>query len=591
MGRKRCCCRSSGHSSTMSRSRATRIFVARRAPRPRRRPDRVRAQRRAAGPPQGATRAPSGGRGKSVAATAASVGAQHRGTDELEIKLRLPHKAVAHLIRHPAIAELKAGRARPHKLVSTYFDTPNLRLARDGVGLRIRRNGRQWIQTVKGPPAAESGGGLAARPEYEWALGRSSKMPSIDTTRLATTPWRRVLLKAARRGLAPVFITDFNRTEIPLTLADSTTAILAVDVGAIRAVNSARHTDLCEIELELGSGRVERLFELALTLASDLPLSLEPASKAARGVRLVSSTCAAPVRAENAEFARDATAGDVLASIIRVCLRQVECNADGIVHDDDPEWIHQMRIGTRRLRASLSLLRHLVASDDLIRLIAEVKWLAGALGPARDLDVLALETLPAVRSGARRAGDTATAIAIRPFAVKLGKQRKVARHDARTAVASRRFVQLVLAAGALAAKPQFGTLPGSPAAPTVDTPAREFASRLLERRQRKLLQRGASLPHAPADERHAARIAAKKLRYATEFFADLFSGKRARTYRKALSHLQDVLGALNDATVAARLARVIAGADSPAAATLQGWAAAQSTLAIDDLERAWRDFL
>ncbi|HYT97060.1 MAG TPA: CHAD domain-containing protein, partial [Casimicrobiaceae bacterium] len=167
---------------------------------------------------------------------------------------------------------------------------------------------------------------------------------------------------------------------------------------------------------------------------------------------------------------------------------------------------------------------------------------------------------------------------------------KAARNDARTAVASRRFVQLVLAAGALAARPLFGTLPGSPAAATVDTPAREFASRLLERRQRKLVQRGTSLPNAPADERHAARIAAKKLRYATEFFADLFSGRRARTYRKALTRLQDMLGVLNDATVAARLAREIAGPDSPAAATLQGWAAAQTTLAIDDLARAWRDF-
>ena len=88
----------------------------------------------------------------------------------------------------------------------------------------------------------------------------------------------------------------------------------------------------------------------------------------------------------------------------------------------------------------------------------------------------------------------------------------------------------------------------------------------------------------------AARIAAKKLRYATEFFADVFSGKRARTYRKALSHLQDVLGVLNDASVAARLAREIGGPDSPAAATLQGWAAAQSTLMIDDLSREWRDF-
>jgi CHAD domain-containing protein len=239
----------------------------------------------------------------------------------------------------------------------------------------------------------------------------------------------------------------------------------------------------------------------------------------------------------------------------------------------------------------LSLLRHCVASEDLIRLIAEVKWLAGALGAARDLDALALETLPAIRTGARGAGDAAAAVSLlRPFAIKIGKRRREARDEARTAVASRRFVQLMLAAGALAAKPEFGTSPDSSAAQMIKTPAREFASVLLAKRQRKLVGREASLPPAAADDRHAARIAAKKLRYATEFFAEIFPGKRARVYRKALMRLQDVLGVLNDATVAARLARDIAGPDSPAAATLQGWAAAQSSLAADELTSAWRDF-
>jgi CHAD domain-containing protein len=113
---------------------------------------------------------------------------------------------------------------------------------------------------------------------------------------------------------------------------------------------------------------------------------------------------------------------------------------------------------------------------------------------------------------------------------------------------------------------------------------------VLARRQKKLLRRGESLPDAPADARHAARIAAKKLRYATEFFADLFPGKRARAYRKSLTRLQDVLGAMNDATVALRLCREVAGADSRASALLQGWAAAQAMSARGDLARAWREF-
>ena len=505
---------------------------------------------------------------------------------ELEIKLRIPRNAIAQLLRHPALARHKAGRSRRRKLRSNYFDTANLRLAKAGVGLRIRRDGRTWIQTAKGPPDAASGGGLAARPEYEWPLGRSTRTPALDTTRLATTPWRRLLLKAARSGLETRFITDFSRTEIPLALPERTTALLAVDVGAIRAAGSPARLEICEIELELAAGNVAQLFRFAAELADDVPLSLQHESKAARGTRLVSGHAASPLHAENAELARDVAAGEALASIMRACLRQIEGNADGVLCDGDPEWIHQMRIGTRRLRACLSLMSHLVTSESLSRLITDVKWLASGLGRARDLDVLALETLPILRRGS----DTSALPAIRSFGARVAAQRKRARIAARDAVASRRFVRLILCAGALAATPEFDAV-GKPAADlSTGTLARDFAACLLSRRQKKLLQRGEALPDAPAETRHAVRIAAKKLRYATEFFADLFPGKRARSYRKSLTRLQDALGVMNDAVVAARLAREIAGPDSNAAALLQGWAAAQATLAAPDLAREWRDF-
>ena len=87
---------------------------------------------------------------------------------EIEIKLRIPKSAIAQLLRHPALAQHKSGRARRHKLVSTYFDTPNLALARAGVGVRMRRDGRRWIQTVKGPADDESAAGTVQR-----ALGAS----------------------------------------------------------------------------------------------------------------------------------------------------------------------------------------------------------------------------------------------------------------------------------------------------------------------------------------------------------------------------------------------------------------------------------
>jgi CHAD domain-containing protein len=91
-------------------------------------------------------------------------------------------------------------------------------------------------------------------------------------------------------------------------------------------------------------------------------------------------------------------------------------------------------------------------------------------------------------------------------------------------------------------------------------------------------------------ERHRTRILAKRLRYATEFFAPLFPGRRARAYRNALAKLQATLGALNDAAVAAALAAELGGPASPGAAMFAGWAAAQDQAATPTLDRARRAF-
>jgi triphosphatase len=219
-----------------------------------------------------------------------------------------------------------------------------------------------------------------------------------------------------------------------------------------------------------------------------------------------------------------------------------------------------------------------------------VKWLAGALGPARDLDVLAIETLPRMFAAMRSERGTSAAQALRSLSARVGRQRKTARAEARAAVASPRFVQLVLAAAALASAPNLGVPAESEPGAQLSQSARKFARPLLERRHRKLLRRGDGLAHASPDARHAVRIAAKKLRYATEFFAALFPRKRARAYRAALMKLQEVLGTLNDAAVASVHAARIAGADSVAAATFQGSAAAQFTQHAPELDAAWRRF-
>jgi CHAD domain-containing protein len=173
---------------------------------------------------------------------------------------------------------------------------------------------------------------------------------------------------------------------------------------------------------------------------------------------------------------------------------------------------------------------------------------------------------------------------------RTARRRGGARAAARAAVRSPRFQQLVLGIGAMCNARRVGNL--DPGATTELPPGiTEFARKLLERRHRRLAKRGAALADGTPEERHAVRIAAKKLRYAAEFFAPLFPRKHARAYAKSLAALQDVLGRANDAATAARLvAELREDAHEPAVAALAGWIGAQGAAILPLSGAAWTGF-
>ena len=175
---------------------------------------------------------------------------------EIELKLATDPATLASLPRHPAVAALARGRVRRSRLVSRYYDTASNALHDAGVALRLRRDGRRWLQTVKGPGVAVAG--VHQRAEFEWPLSR----PRLDLARLATTPWQETFAKAARHRLQPLFTTDVLRTSRSLAFSDGTRATLCLDHGLIIA--KARRAPICEIEIEFVDGDLRLLTDLGL---------------------------------------------------------------------------------------------------------------------------------------------------------------------------------------------------------------------------------------------------------------------------------------------------------------------------------------
>ena len=508
---------------------------------------------------------------------------------EIELKLAIDPTAVPGLLRHPALQAVRTGRLRTSRLVAHYYDSPDARLARNDLALRVRREGRRWIQTLKGPAEPTGGAGLQVRGEWAWPV----RDAALDPALVATTPWHKVLAKALRRGgLVRCFSTEFARRTLPLAFPDGTHAELAIDRGEIRAFANGRlrRAPICEIEIELKAGEVVNLYRLALALRADLPLRVLADSKAARGYALRRGAHLVndePVHAARVALAPDASAVEALAAVARECLHQIAANAAGLLSETDPEWIHQMRVGTRRLRSCLSLVVHVAPAVPLDDVRADIKWLAKILGHARDWDVFTTQTLPPFVAAFAR--DETLAPGLARVRARVAARRRSARAAARAAVASPRFHRLLLATALAVAS--IGVDAASASTRAQSDRADSFAAALLARRHRKLLERGAALAHASDQERHAARIAAKRLRYAAEFFAPLFARRRAGGYVEALAELQDVLGQCNDAASASAHAAELAGTtDATLAATIRGWAAAHGAALAPGLAKAWRRF-
>jgi CHAD domain-containing protein len=275
------------------------------------------------------------------------------------------------------------------------------------------------------------------------------------------------------------------------------------------------------------------------------------ASKAERGYALATGAHPTPRRAARIELSPDASLEEALTVILEACLEHVLANIEPAREGVDPEGVHQLRVALRRTRAALRLFRSALPVDSARAFESELRWLAGELGPARDLDVFL--------------GDRLEPLAARfPYDPSLKRLLDAARElreraydRVRAALDSPRASAVLLALGGWLVARAWRTPDDPEAAARLAAPAAARAADLLERRLAKVRKRGRQLAQRTPEERHRLRIELKKLRYAGEFLQSLFPGARSERMLRRLAALQDTLGALNDVAMAERLLHAI----------------------------------
>ncbi|MDY0106322.1 MAG: CHAD domain-containing protein [Giesbergeria sp.] len=459
---------------------------------------------------------------------------------EIEIKLALPAGGTAALLRQlqavPALARHPPVRQQVHNL---YYDTPDQALRRQRAALRIRRvegaGGPQWLQTLKTADAGLSA--LSRRGEWEVPVDG----PALQQQALREAPpWRHLDPDGALfAALQPCFATDFERTRWTVKVRTGATIEVALDRGQITA--DGRTAPVCELELELLSGPPEALFRLAGQIArrvAVLPLS---ASKAQRGFALAQGLLDAPQRAQPPGPPRRASVQALAGPLLAEMFDQFTANLHALLAAEHPELVHQARVGWRRWRSALRMLRPALA-------VPPPGWpglepLLDLLGELRDLDVACTQTLPTLQS-AYVAGDAgraaAWAAAEQRFLAAAALQRKAVRLALQEPLTGQALLGITQWLEALADAPQ-----------TPAEPARRWARQRVARLHArwKAARRGA----VDTASQHRARLLAKRLRYNIEALQPLLPG-RAQRWRERASCQQDAVGALRDVVQAGVLA-------------------------------------
>ncbi|MBB1255541.1 CYTH and CHAD domain-containing protein [Streptomyces sp. OF3] len=461
-------------------------------------------------------------------------------------------------------------------LDARYFDTADLRLAADGVTLRHRTGPGEHGWQLKLPVepdvreeirSDEAGEDPETPPAALVALTRSRTRdrPLRPVMRLTTTRAVHTLRDAAGAALAEV-------------VRDAVSAERADDQG------SARWSEI-EVELAEGSG-TDLLDAVGQAL---LAAGLHRADTPSKLRRALHETGLAPVPAALPDPGPPHTAGDAVLRYLRAQAAELVA-LDPAVRRGREDSVHRMRVASRRLRSALRTHRALLDRAATEPLVDELGWFAAELGLERDLEVLTarlrerVDTLPAeLRPG--------------PVLARLRAHERDRRRPARRAVLaaldSDRWLRLLADLDRLTARPPL--LPAAHRPP--HKPLRKAVTRDFDRLATRMDQVLRS-PEGPERDgaAHAARKAAKRLRYAAET-AQLAHGKTAARYARRVRRLQDLLGAHQDAVVTRAALRELAaeadaaGESSFAYGVLYGReerAAADTLAALPDAWRALR---
>jgi len=262
---------------------------------------------------------------------------------------------------------------------------------------------------------------------------------------------------------------------------------------------------------------------------------------------------ATPGAAKPVVLSPDLTATQALDVVVRAAGEHVSRHVELLVAQREPEALHQVRVGVRRARSAISLLRRALGDGEKLAWVStEIRDLAVPLGRARDLDITVRDHANGLPGHIRE---------------QLLARREAAYDQVVALVGSERWSDLRTHVDGLL-RHLHDEVPADP-------PAAEAAAAALDRSLRRVLRDGASLAGASPTERHEVRKEARRLRHGVQAFGSLYAvppgsavepGSPVHEFGQRVADVQDTLGDLGDLQTSRHLLELV-GAPPPEADT------------------------
>jgi CHAD domain-containing protein len=482
---------------------------------------------------------------------------------EIEAKFILPDReTLGHLESTHALDGLTLSTCRSKNVIDVYVDTPEHRLFAAGYTCRQREVDGQVLMTLKSLDRGR--GGVYRREELEVALPRAAPPAEWPDSPVRT----RVLEIVGDAPLTPWF--ELRQTRLARQMYDGKRLVGELSLDDVCMTGNGKTLSFFEVEAELGQeGTSDDLARIVASLKNEWRLDPEPRSKFERALEFLgaaprrarrtakrTSAAAAPAAApppppDRPGIRADDSMAEAARKTLYLHLRRMVWLEDRVRAGQDREALHDMRVATRRMRASLQVFDGCIRRKTVKPFAQTLRRAGRTLGAVRDMDVFMekaehyLEGLPA-----ERRPELGPLLNVWKEEYARVREELIAFLDSDAYKRFKEdFSELLNRPGALE-RPRADDKEPMPTRVPHVLPIILFQGLARVQAYEGEMRR----PDVPLVRYHQLRIASKSLRYTLEFFEEVL-GPEAKIPIEQVKQLQDHLGNLHDAVVTSNVLR------------------------------------